>query len=293
MQRLPLIADTDAIGGEAIDINNKGQIIGIISTHEPGNGGTAGPTHVALWGPGGGTPGDLGITLNPRRISDEGIIAGSASFNVSSDGASRMWTHACSATGSTPTDLGTLDGLTGSSEALDVNSRGDIVGYSVSTISQHAFLYTGGVMRDLNTLLGFGQCWRLANAASINDSGWIAGFGYPATDPYNVHGFLLTPAVPTSTAITKSVPRSFALYQNYPNPFNPSTTIRYRLAQRSQVTLEAFNILGQHITTLVHETQEAGDHEVKFDGGNLASGVYFYRIHAGDFVQTKKLLLLR
>jgi hypothetical protein len=88
-------------------------------------------------------------------------------------------------------------------------------------------------------------------------------------------------------------PNSPLLFQNYPNPFNPSTTIRYGLTGMSHVTLSVYNTLGQRIETLVDEIQEAGYHEVQFDGNGLASGVYFYRIQAGSFVQTKKLLLLR
>jgi hypothetical protein len=86
---------------------------------------------------------------------------------------------------------------------------------------------------------------------------------------------------------------AFDLRQNYPNPFNPSTTIHYALPARSPVTLSVYNTLGQQVSTLVNENQEAGYHDVKFDGSNLASGVYFYRLQAGDFVQTKKLLILR
>jgi ligand-binding sensor domain-containing protein len=89
------------------------------------------------------------------------------------------------------------------------------------------------------------------------------------------------------------IPQLFRLEQNFPNPFNPTTSIRYSLPQRSQVTLSMFNTLGQQVATLVNETQEAGYHDVRFDGNGLASGVYFYRIQAGSFVQTKKLLILR
>ena len=81
--------------------------------------------------------------------------------------------------------------------------------------------------------------------------------------------------------------------QNYPNPFNPSTTIRYALPQRSHVTLSIFNTFGQNVATLVNETQEPGYHDVRFDGSNLASGVYFYRIKADEYAATKKLLLIR
>ena len=89
------------------------------------------------------------------------------------------------------------------------------------------------------------------------------------------------------------VPQHFMLSQNYPNPFNPSTTIKYELAKSSHVSLIVYDILGRQASVLVNERREAGVHEVKFDGSNLASGVYFCRLQAGDFVQSKKLLLLK
>lgn len=89
------------------------------------------------------------------------------------------------------------------------------------------------------------------------------------------------------------VPSAYALFQNYPNPFNPSTMIRYGLPQRSHVTLSVFNTLGQRVAHLVDGDMEAGYHEVKFDGTQLSSGAYFYRIQAGSFVETKRLLMIR
>jgi len=83
------------------------------------------------------------------------------------------------------------------------------------------------------------------------------------------------------------------LEQNYPNPFNPSTTITYALPKSSDVRLSVYDILGREVSVLVNERRDAGVHEVKFDGTNLASGVYMYRIQAGGFVQVKRLLLLR
>jgi hypothetical protein len=86
--------------------------------------------------------------------------------------------------------------------------------------------------------------------------------------------------------------QAFELYQNYPNPFNPSTTIRYGLPNRSHVTLTVFNTLGQQVAILQNAEQDAGYHEVHFDGVGLSSGVYIYRMQAGDFVRTMKLVLL-
>jgi M6 family metalloprotease-like protein len=87
--------------------------------------------------------------------------------------------------------------------------------------------------------------------------------------------------------------KDYSLAQNCPNPFNPSTTIRYGLPHKSTVHLTLFNTLGQQVAVLAQGEQEAGYHDVRFDGSGFASGVYIYRLQAGDFVQTLKLLLIR
>ncbi len=85
----------------------------------------------------------------------------------------------------------------------------------------------------------------------------------------------------------------FRLLQNYPNPFNPSTAIRFTLPKRESVSLKVYDVLGRKVATLLNGQLPAGDHRVKFDGQNLPSGVYFYRLRAGNFVKTRKMLLLR
>lgn len=99
----------------------------------------------------------------------------------------------------------------------------------------------------------------------------------------------------TVTGVSKqeALPVRYALEQNYPNPFNPATTIRYSLPHKSQVSLTVYNTLGQQVATLVDGSQEAGYHDVRFDGSRLSSGMCFYRLHAGDFIQSKKCLLLK
>jgi hypothetical protein len=89
------------------------------------------------------------------------------------------------------------------------------------------------------------------------------------------------------------IPGSFSLLQNYPNPFNPSTIIGYELPVASRVILVLYNGLGQEVARLVDGTQQAGRYEVQWNAGGFPSGVYFCRIHAGSFVDTRKLLLLR
>jgi len=98
---------------------------------------------------------------------------------------------------------------------------------------------------------------------------------------------------PQLKASKVSVPKVFALSQNYPNPFNPQTTIRYALVEDTQVRLVVYNVAGQEIKTLVNEGQEAGYHECVWDGKDVASGIYFYRLQAGDFVQTRKMVVLK
>jgi len=91
----------------------------------------------------------------------------------------------------------------------------------------------------------------------------------------------------------KLLPDEFALGQNYPDPFNPSTTIQYQLPIPARVTLRVYNILGQVVTTLVDEVQDAGYKSVVWNAGNVASGVYFYRLQTAGFTQTHKMLLTR
>jgi hypothetical protein len=93
----------------------------------------------------------------------------------------------------------------------------------------------------------------------------------------------------------------FVLEQNYPNPFNPSTKIKYNIpsviasgtTQSQFVSLKIYNVLGSEVATLVNEERPAGSYEIEFDASSLSSGIYFYKLQAGTFVETKKMILLR
>ena len=98
---------------------------------------------------------------------------------------------------------------------------------------------------------------------------------------------------PSLGRIEPELPREFSLGQNYPNPFNPSTEINFALPTACDVSLEIYNITGQRVTTLVDAYLEAGQHSVLWDAWSNASGVYFYRLTAGEFTETKKMMLLK
>jgi len=92
---------------------------------------------------------------------------------------------------------------------------------------------------------------------------------------------------------SNEIPMDFILSQNYPNPFNPSTTIQYAIKERSSVELVLYDILGREVKVLVNKEQDAGYFKINFNAGDLATGIYFYRLQAGSFVETKKMILLK
>lgn len=140
----------------------------------------------------------------------------------------------------------------------------------------------------------------------LGGSSWSLGYSYPVGTRINflywddllagsdtgLYAFFNN----TATAIdgeTSQLPDGFVLNQNYPNPFNPSTLISYYLPITSQVRLTVYDLLGREVATLVNGAQLAGLHKISFDASSLASGVYFYRIHAEDFTATQKLVLMK
>ena len=142
-----------------------------------------------------------------------------------------------------------------------------------------------------------GDNWFLVNGG-LNDSKYIlsleitkSGFLFAGMDYYGIYKSVNK--VVTTLNEENTVPSKFELMQNYPNPFNPSTSIEYSVPSNEYVLLKVYDLLGNEVNTLVNERQSAGNYEVNFDASNLASGIYFYRIQSGSFIQTKKLMLLK
>ncbi len=135
-----------------------------------------------------------------------------------------------------------------------------------------------------NSLIGtFGQTFVGVSANTVN--GVYSGFWYINQTLVGISDGQL-------------IPKNFELHQNYPNPFNPTTTIKYSIPavetrHASSVQLNVYDILGGEVKTLVNEVKSPGNYEVNFNASNFASGVYFYRLQAGNFIQTKKMILMK
>jgi hypothetical protein len=163
---------------------------------------------------------------------------------------------------------------------------------------------TGGVYRTTNA----GVSWVVFNGGSVltnyatrtftfrtaPDSTLYTGVG--STSVANPPGMGIYEYTFTPLGVSdpnSGIPTDFILEQNYPNPFNPSTVIRYAIPSKSFVTMDVFDVSGRIIKTLISETKTAGNYEITFNGQGLSSGVYFYKISAGSFTETKKMILVK
>src|SRR5690606_16931095 len=150
---------------------------------------------------------------------------------------------------------------------------------------------------------------------SINKTDWatigfVRGFGtstevhnYSYTDQSPVNGLSFyrlkqvdfdgTSEYSNTIEVTFGAVADYSLAQNYPNPFNPTTKINYAIKEKGNVELKVFDLLGSEIATLINEEQNPGNYEVFFDASKLSSGVYLYTIKSGNFMQTRKMLLMK
>ncbi len=132
-----------------------------------------------------------------------------------------------------------------------------------------------------------------APAAAGNDTLWATGKGGGFSEWNWAPNKYLRVILATEVAEQKYLPFKFVLDQNYPNPFNPVTSIHYSIPLAATVTLKIYDTNGKEISSLVNETQQSGDHSVEWNGDGITSGVYMYRITAGNYTETKKMVLLK
>jgi subtilisin family serine protease len=193
-------------------------------------------------------------TSNPPRFKPDVMAQGSSVWNASSSGTSAYGFNGSGTSYACPLAAGVA--------ALVVHARPNATAMQVI----NALKSTSSNASSPNNLIG----WGTLNAVAAIDA-----------------------IPPTDVKEMKLQPGDFALEQNYPNPFNPTTTISFAVPTSSLVVLKVYNVLGQEVTTLVDGVESAGTHKVSFDARNLASGVYFCRMRAGEFAASKKLLLAK
>jgi hypothetical protein len=179
-------------------------------------------------------------------------------------------------------------------ETLTVSNRGD---YDLITTvnSHHATVFDAN--RTIWTFYTYATDRSFYRELKIADS-----IGCYEIDTKNEPTFYLIGAIIngrryettlTGTDYAASLPQGYVLHQNYPNPFNPATTIRYDVPMRSNVTIRVFNILGQEVRTLVNEEKSPGSYAIEFNAGTLPSGLYYYRLTAGNYNIQEKMVLIR
>jgi hypothetical protein len=158
--------------------------------------------------------------------------------------------------------------------------------------------------RSINGGANWSTDTRLTSDPAVSDAAFICGSGAALHVVWsdNRHGatnyeiYYKRDPSGNANAITQigsEVPREFSLSQNYPNPFNPVTNIEFKVRETGLIKMTVFDIMGREISVLVNEIMRAGTYKVDFDAGKLSSGIYFYRINAENFSQTKKMILTK
>jgi transposase-like protein len=217
-------------------------------------------------------------------------VSAKNSVGTSSFSAARSFTTIVAAP-TAPTLVSPADGATGvsTSPTLTWNASGGATTYrlQLSTDSTFAsFIVNDSTLADTSKQVG-----PLANNTRYF---WrVSAKNAGGTSPFSAARRFTTAAPSSVERVGSEVPAAFALSQNYPNPFNPSTTIRLQIPDVSCVRLMVYNVLGCEVATLVNENLQPGSYEVKFDASGLPSGVYLYRLEVGNFIRTRRMILIR
>ncbi len=172
--------------------------------------------------------------------------------------------------------------------SVAIHNKSIFTGLSSVYGNYSGLVYSSNIDRDSWTAIGEGLPNSPVHSIYVNDSSIFIGIS-----DAGIWRIPLSDITVVKQLDNTIIPTAFKLEQNYPNPFNPTTIIEYSLPVESKVKLEIYDILGRKILVLVNKDQKAGKHSTIFNGGNLASGVYLYRIKAGNFTDTKKLMLIK
>jgi uncharacterized delta-60 repeat protein len=188
-----------------------------------------------------------------------------------------------------------LDGWNAKDIAIDNSSNLYVVGWTYNESNIAAIKYNSeGSFQWSITYNGPGNSTDNPSAIDVDPNGnvYTTGNSFDESSGYDIAVIKYTQA-PTNVESEDKSPSSFSLKQNYPNPFNPSTKISWQSPVSSWQTLKVYNVLGKEVVTLVNEYREAGSYTVNFDASTLPSGVYIYKLQAGDFTQTRKMTLVK
>ncbi len=171
-------------------------------------------------------------------------------------------------------------------------ANGAIVALSGGALASNIFWQVAGEVTIGTTAQMKGIILCMTNIA-MNTGATLNGRALAQTAVTLDANTVTQPATVTAVNNSSLMPQEFVLFQNYPNPFNPVTIISYQIPVSGKVSLKVFNVLGREVAELVNEVQSAGKFNVIFDGSKFSSGVYFYQLRGGSFVETKKLVLLK
>ncbi|MGD1046735.1 MAG: T9SS type A sorting domain-containing protein [Bacteroidota bacterium] len=256
--------------------------------------------------------GFMDTTIRGFAFSDTNFFAGTAvgAFLSTNNGAS--WTEiglkniyvgafvvSPNDTGGTNIIAGTSNGIYLSSNNgtnwVQVKSGINIASLAFSGKNIFASTWSDGIFLSTNN----GATWAAFNTGLTNDPNCVPALAVSGTNIYagvtNGGGVWRRPLSETVSVdkLSTDLPTHFSLDQNYPNPFNPATTISFTLPSKSFVSLKVFDILGREVATIISEEMSAGSYSRQWNAANMSSGIYFYRLQAGTFIETKKLVLLR
>ncbi len=180
--------------------------------------------------------------------------------------------------------------IDGSGNVYVTGSSGVYPNFDFATIKYNST----GVQQWVQNYNGPGGSDDHASSLAVDASGnvYVTGYSF-GSGSYSDYATIKYSQLTGITQTSNSIPEKFSLSQNYPNPFNPKTIISYQCSMFNFVSLKIFDVLGNEVTTLVNEKQNAGTYSVEWDAGKYSSGIYFYRLQTDDFIETKKMTLIK